>query len=79
MIEGVRRVRFNLGFFLEELDSCLSSENRHEEIDDVVQTYKDFLRRLEPDLGVKVRSYVDNHPLVTSNIKVKSFVQACYS
>lgn len=78
MITTTRRVTFNLQGFIEELQTCLLWEDRHEDIDDVVQTYKDFLKRTDEGLVVKVKSYVDNHPVVMGDSNLKSFISACY-
>jgi len=73
-----RRVTFNLNDFIEELDWCLTVEQRHEDIHDVVEKYKSFLSRAEPKLIPQVKSYIDRHPMVVGNTKIKSFISACY-
>jgi hypothetical protein len=78
MSEKVRRVTFNLSDFISELSMCLESEDRHGDIDDVVQTYKDFLSHIDEDLSIKVRSYMNKRPELRSNRRLKSFVSACY-
>jgi hypothetical protein len=78
MIKVTRRVRFNLNTFVEELTLCLEMEERHEEIDDVVQTYKNFLSRTDHGMTLKVRRYLDKHPQVINNSNLKSFISACY-
>lgn len=78
MITTTRRVTFNLNSFIEELQTCLLWENKHEEIDDVVQTYKDFLSRTDENLITKIKGYVDNHPIVLEDSNLKSFISACY-
>jgi hypothetical protein len=69
-------VRFRLGHFIEQLDSALREEP--DRIDDVVQTYKDFLSRAEEPLLGSVKKYISNHHLYTNNKRIKSFILACY-
>ena len=69
MITTRRRVTFNLSNFITELSVCL--EGRPEEIDDVVQTYKDFLSHISDELRVKVMAYMDERPEVKSNNVLK--------
>jgi hypothetical protein len=76
MITTRRRVTFNLSNFITELSVCL--EGRPEEIDDVVQTYKDFLSHISDELRVKVMAYMDERPEVKSNNVLKSYISACY-
>jgi hypothetical protein len=76
MITTRRRVAFNLSNFITELSVCL--EGRPEEIDDVVQTYKDFLSHISDELRVKVIAYMDERPEVKSNKELKSYISACY-
>jgi len=78
MIKVTRRVRFNLNTFVEELTLCLEMEERHEEIDDVVQTYKNFLSRTDESMTAKVMGYLNKHPQVINNPNLKSFISACY-
>ena len=78
MVKVTRRVRFNLNHFIEELDLCLELEDRHEDIDDVVQTYKTFIGRVDKEMGGKVKKYVFSHPQVKNNPNLKSFISACY-
>jgi hypothetical protein len=76
MITTKRRITFNLSNFITELSVCL--EGRPEEIDDVVQTYKDFLSHISDELRVKVMAYMDERPEVKSNKELKSYISACY-
>ena len=76
MITTRRRVTFNLSNFITELSVCL--EGRPEEIDDVVQNYKDFLSHISDELRVKVMAYMDERPEVKSNKELKSYISACY-
>jgi hypothetical protein len=76
MITTRRRVAFNLSNFITELSVCL--EGRPEEIDDVVQTYKDFLSHISDELRGKVMAYMDERPEVKSNKELKSYISACY-
>lgn len=69
-------VRFRLGEFIEELD-CSITENPSR-IDDVVQTYKDFLTRVEEPLLTSVKNYISNHYLYQDNMRLQSFISACY-
>lgn len=71
-----RRKVFNLGGFIEDLTFCV--DDRPEMIDDIVQTYKDFLSHTHEPLLTSVKSYVDNHVLVIENEKVRSFIVACH-
>ena len=79
MVTVNRRVKFNLNNFIEELNSCLELEERNCEIDDVVQTFKTFIQRIDDNMGKKVKSYVYKHPQVINNSNLKSFISACYS
>jgi len=78
MIKESRRVVFNLHEFIEDLEDCIRTEHRQIEIHDVVQDYKGFISRQSPDMMIKVKSYVDKHPIVVQDKRVKSFITACY-
>lgn len=71
-----RRTTFRLSGFLEDLQGSIAEAP--DRIDDVVQTYKDFLSRTKEPLLSQVKGYINNHPLVTDNEKVRSFVVACH-
>ena len=80
-----RSVKFNLGGFIEDLDNVLkvedldeSLENDSEQIDDIIQRYKDFLSRTKEPLLSSVKSYVERHYLVVANPRIQSFINACY-
>lgn len=72
----VRRKVFDLSGFLYNLNYTI--EDEPEMIDDVVQTYKDFLSHTSEPLLSNVKKYVDNHSLVVNNERVKSFIVACH-
>jgi len=78
MVKVTRRVKFNLNNFVEELTLCLEMEYRHEDIDDVVQSYKTFINRVDEDMRGKVKSYMDKHPKVKADANLRSFISACY-
>lgn len=74
-----RRVTFNLNKFIEDLASCFDFDNDEaDRIDDVVQTYKDFLSRAKEPVKSAAIKYVENHKLVTDNQRVRSFIKACH-
>lgn len=72
-----RSVRFNLGSFIEDLVSCFDNEN-YEDIDDVVQEFKDFLTRVDDKLLIEIKAYTEAHPMLVKSPKIKSFVDSCY-
>jgi hypothetical protein len=72
----VRRKIFDLDNFLLNLGYTI--EDRPIMIDDVVQTYKDFLSHTSEPLLSRVKDYVNRHSLVTEDEKVKSFIDACH-
>jgi len=69
-------VRFRLGNFIEDLNNSI--DENPSRIDDVVQTYKDFLTRVNEPLLTEVKNYVEGHHLYDSNKRIKSFISACY-
>ena len=71
-----RRITFNLNQFLQDLNTAL--EDKTGLIDDEVQRYKEFLSRTKEPLLSDVQRYVNNHPLVTGNQRLKSFIMACH-
>jgi len=75
-VEEITSVRFRLGDFVEDLNnSLLDNPSR---IDDVMQTYKDFLTRVDDDLLPEVKNYLESHYLYSQNKRIESFISACY-
>lgn len=73
----MRRVTFNLNMFVTDLHNCYEHE-KYDLIDDVVQTYKDFIRRADDDIIDKSKEYLMNHELVKEGDIIKSYIIACH-
>jgi hypothetical protein len=76
MVQITRRKIFDLDNFLHELSYAVEDDT--DSIDDVAQTYKDFLSHTSKELTSCVKRYVNSHFLVTDNERVKSFITACH-
>lgn len=71
-----KRITFNIADFLRDLERCLEDDT--EMIDDVVQTYKDFLKRAKEPVRKLAKDYTNKHPLVLENEVVASYIKACH-
>ena len=73
----VKSIKYNLGGFIEDLAYALVEDT--ESIDDVVQGYKTFIKRVNEPLLSAIKKYVNAHPLVVDNERIKSFIDVCYT